>query len=109
MVGTTAASHLFNPPSHRQGPNWLLISEVGAALACLFLLAFASRERRGVVTFVAVVFITMAAITGCGGGNSSGTGITSNPGTTIGAYTINVKVTPAGGTATLLPVTVNVQ
>jgi hypothetical protein len=109
MVGTTAASHLFNPPSHRQGPNWLLISEMGAALACLFLLAVASRERRGVVTFAAVLFITMAAITGCSGGNSSGTGITSNPGTTIGAYTITVKVTPAGGTTTLLPVTVNVQ
>jgi hypothetical protein len=109
MVGTTAASHLLNRPSHRQGPNWLLISEMGAALACLFLLAVASRERRGVVTFAAVLFITMAAITGCSGGNSSGAGITSNPGTTIGAYTITVKVTPAGGTATLLPVTVNVQ
>ncbi len=109
MVGTTAASHLLAPPSQRQGPNWLLISEIGAALACLFLLAVASRERRGVVTFAAVLFITMAAITGCSGGNASGTGITGNPGTTTGAYTITVKVTPAGGTATLLPVTVNVQ
>jgi hypothetical protein len=108
-VGTTAASHLFAPPSHRQGPDWLLISEIGAALACLFLLVFASRERRGVVTFAAVLFITMAAITGCSGGNSSGTGITGNPGTTTGTYTVSVKATPAGGTATLLPVTVNVQ
>ena len=109
MVATTAASHLLAPPSHRQGPNWLLISEIGAAFACLFLLAIASRQRRGVVTFAAVLFITMAAITGCSGGNSSGTGITSNPGTTTGTYTFTVKVTPAGGTTTLLPVTVNVQ
>jgi hypothetical protein len=109
MVGTTAASHLLAPPSHRQGPNWLLISEIAAALSCLFLLAIASRERRGVVTFAAVLFITLAAITGCSGGNSSSTGITANPGTTTGTYTITVKVTPAGGTTTLLPVMVNVQ
>jgi hypothetical protein len=109
MVGTTAASHLSIPPARRPGPNRLLISEIAAALASLFLLAVASRERRGVVTLAALVFITMAAITGCSGGNNSGATITGNPGTTIGAYTITVKVTPAGGTATLLPITVNVQ
>jgi len=108
MVGTTAASHLFMPLGHRQGPNWLLISEIGATFVCIFLLAITSRKRRGVVTFAAVLFITMAAITGCSGGNSSA-GITSNPGTTTGTYTITVKVTPAGGSTTLLPVTVNVQ
>jgi hypothetical protein len=86
----------------------MLISEIGAALACMFLLAITSRERRGVATFAAVLFIAMAAIAGCSGGNSS-TGVTGNPGTTIGTYTITVKVTPAGGTATSLPITVNVN
>jgi hypothetical protein len=107
-VSTTAASHLFFPPSHRQAPNWLLISEIAAALICMFLLTIASRERRGVVIFAAVLFIAMAAVTGCSGGNSGG-GITPNPGTTIGTYTMTVKVTPAGGTQTLVPITVNVN
>jgi hypothetical protein len=74
----------------------------------MFLLAIASRERRGVVIFAAVLFIAMAAVTGCSGGNSGG-GITPNPGTTIGTYTMTVKVTPAGGTQTLVPITVNVN
>jgi peptidoglycan/LPS O-acetylase OafA/YrhL len=108
-VGTTAASRLFIPPSNRQGPNWLLISEIAAALACLFLLAITSRERRSVVTFAAVLFIAMAAITGCSSNGGSGTGITGNPGTTLGTYTITVKVTPTGGTATSVPITVNVN
>jgi len=108
-VGTTAASRLFIPPSNRQSPNWLLISEIAAALACLFLLAITSRERRSVVTFAAVLFIAMAAITGCSSNGGSGTGITGNPGTTLGTYTITVKVTPTGGTATSVPITVNVN
>jgi hypothetical protein len=109
MVTSTAASHLLAPPTNRQGPNGLLISEIGAALACMFLLAVVSRERRGTVTFAAVIFLAMAAVTGCSGGNNSGTGGIGNPGTTLGTYTITVKVTPTGGTATSVPITVNVN
>jgi len=108
-VSSTAASHLLASPSDRQGPNWLLISELGAALACMFLVAVASRERRGAITFAAVIFLALAAVTGCSGGNNSGTGISGNPGTTLGTYTITVKVTPTGGTATSVPITVNVN
>jgi hypothetical protein len=109
-VTSTAASHLLAPPSsRRQGPNWLLVSEIGAALACMFLMALATRKRRGAITFAAVLFLATAVVTGCSGGNNSGTGGTGNPGTTIGAYTITVKVTPTGGTATSVPITVNVN
>lgn len=111
-INTTAASRLFAPGSRPHGPNWLLIAEIGAAFACMFLLTIASKERRGMVTLAAVLFIVMAAATGCsGGGSSSGGGGTGggNPGTTLGAYTFNVTATPSGGTAQTSQITVNVN
>ncbi len=105
--GSMAASGaLFRPSSRRHGPNWLLIAEIGAALACMFLLTITSRKRRSMVTLAAVLFMVLAAVTGCGTSNNNGGG---NPGTTLGAYTVTVTATPSTGTAQTSAITVNVK
>jgi len=105
-VSTTAASHLLAPVRHPHGPNWLLIAEIAAAMACVFLLLITSRERRGVVTLAAALFMVLAVANGCGSSSGSGN---SNPGTTLGTYTISVTATPAGGSAQTAPITVVVN
>jgi hypothetical protein len=74
----------------------------------MFLLAFTSRKRRGMVTLAAALFIVAAVVTGCGssGGGNPGGG---NPGTTLGAYTVTVTATPAAGTAQTSAIAVNVN
>jgi ABC-type transporter Mla subunit MlaD len=83
-----------------------LIAEIGAALACMFLLTITSRKRRSMVTLAAVLFMVLAAVTGCATSNNNGGG---NPGTTLGAYTVTVTATPSSGTAQTSAITVNVK
>jgi hypothetical protein len=105
--GSMAASGaLFRPSNRRHGPNWLLIAEIGAALACMFLLTITSRKRRSMVTLAAVLFMVLAAVTGCGTSNNNGGG---NAGTTLGAYTVTVTATPSTGTTQTSAITVNVK
>ncbi len=110
-IGTTAASQLFGPMNRPHGPNWFLLSEIAAALVCLFLLSVTSRKRRGIVTFAAVVFMAMAIATGCGssGGSGGGGGGGGNPGTTVGTYSYILTATPAGGSAQTTTITVNLN
>ncbi len=107
MVSTIRPSALFKPASRPRGPDWFVISEVGAFIACFFLLGIAAKKRRGMVTLAMLLFVVIAVGTGCGGGSSGGGG--GNPGTTVGAYTVTVTATPASGTAQTTTITVNVQ
>jgi hypothetical protein len=112
-VTTTAASHLLAPVRHPHGPNWPLIAEIAAAMACLFLMLITSREtsreRRSLVTLAAAIFMVMAVANGCGSSSGGGGGGNTNPGTTLGTYTITVTATPAGGTAQTAAITVIVN
>jgi Pro-kumamolisin, activation domain/Putative Ig domain len=107
-VRTTAASGISKPASRPQNPGWPLAGEVGAFIACLFLLRITPQKRAGLVTFAIVLFAVMAVATGCGAGSSGGGGVT-NPGTTPGAYTVTVTATPSTGSAQMTTITVNVQ
>jgi len=102
-VSTTAASHLLQPASRHQGPNWPFVTGIAAVFAAMFLVTLAPRKRYASVILTIAAFIALAAVTACGGGGGSSVG---NPGTTIGSYTITVTATPAGGAAQPLPITV---
>ena len=109
-VSTTAVTALVAPKNHPHDPNWLLMGEVGAFIACLFLLGIAPQKRRGMLTFAMVLFAAMAVATGCGsGGGINGGGGGGNPGTTVGPYTVTVTTTPQSGATQTTTITVNVQ
>jgi hypothetical protein len=108
-VNTTAAGHVFgNPTRHPRNPNWLLLIEVFAAMAFLYLLAAASGKRRGMVLLAMSLCAVIFVGTSCSGGNGGGSGSV-NPGTTIGSYTITVTAMPSAGAAQTSPITINVQ
>lgn len=108
-VNTTAASTILVKPSARpHNPNWLLMSEAGAAMACLFLLGIAGRKRRGMVVLAMALCAVIFVGTSCSSNNGGGT-VPTNPGTTVGTYTITVTATPSGGTSQQSPITINVQ
>jgi len=73
----------------------------------MLLMTITVRKHRGIVALAAVLFIVLAVVTGCGGGNTGG----GNPGTTLGAYTITVTATPPSGmgTAQTSAIAVNVN
>jgi subtilase family serine protease len=104
-VKTTAKSALFKPMSRPAGPNWFLMSEVGAYIACFFLLGLSAQKRRSLLFLAMLLFAVMAVGTGCGSSNSSA----SNPGTATGAYTVTVTATPSSGAAQTTAIAVNVQ
>jgi hypothetical protein len=107
VASSAAQGIVFRPTSRPRGPNWFLVSEVGAFIACFFLLGISAQKRRSFVLLSMLLFAVMAVGTGCGNSNSGGSG--SHPATTTGAYTMTVTATPAGGTAQTTAVTVNVQ
>jgi hypothetical protein len=102
-VNTTAASRLLQPASRHRGPNWPFVAGIAAVFAAMLLVTLAPRKRYASVILTMAVFIALAAVTACGGGGGSGV---SNPGTTIGSYTITVTATPAGGAAQPSPITI---
>src|SRR5579862_1646807 len=108
---TTAASQIvFRPSSRPSGRAWPLAG-VAVSLVCLFFLLVVPKQRRWRLAPLAILFVMVAAAgVSCGGGSSSGGGggIT-NPGTTLGSYTITVTATPSTGTAQMTTITVNVQ
>jgi hypothetical protein len=98
-INTTVASALFKPVGRPQRPNWFVVGEVSAAMACMFLLGIAAQKRRGMAFLTMALFAVIAVGTSCKGG-ANANGITGgNPGTTAGAYSLNVTATPAGATA----------
>lgn len=105
---TTAASSIFVPTSRRHGPepNGLLLGEIGAVLASMFLLGLTVKKRRGVVLLATAILAVVVIGTSCGSnGGSTGGG---NPGTTAGAYSVTVTATPSSGTAQSTIIAVNV-
>jgi hypothetical protein len=113
-VHTTAASGLFKPFSRPPSNTpWLLLGEVAAMLAGLFLLEMAGQKRRGIALLVVLVAVVIVAGYGCssgGGGNSStGGGSGSNGGTTASSYTVTVTATPTSGSAQQTTIPVSVQ
>jgi hypothetical protein len=108
-VFTTPVTARVNPLRSPRGPNWFLMSEVGAFIACFFLLGILRQKRRSVVLLAMLLFAVLAVGTGCGSSYGGGGGGGGNPGTTIGAYTITVTATPASGAAQTTTVMVNVQ
>jgi trimeric autotransporter adhesin len=106
VASTAAKGVVFKPASRPQGPNLFLVSEVGAFIACFFLLRISAQKRRNFVLLAMAFFAILALGTGCGNSNS---GSTSIPATTAGAYTVTVTATPAGATAQTTAITVNVQ
>jgi hypothetical protein len=105
-VSTTPVTARVNPLRGPQGPNWFLVSEVGAFIACFFLLGISRQKRRSVVLLAMLLFAVLAVGTGCGSSYGGGGG---NPGTTTGTYTIMVTATPASGVAQSTMIAVNVQ
>jgi subtilase family serine protease len=106
VASTAAKGVVFKPASRPQGPNLFLVGEVGAFIACFFLLGISAQKRRSLVLLAMAFFAILALGTGCG--NSNG-GSSSIPATTVGAYTVTVTATPAGATAQTTAITVNVQ
>jgi len=106
VTSTPASGAVFRPSSRPAIPNWYLVSEAGALIACFVLLGISSQKRRSYV-LSAMLFAVAAVGGGCGANNSSSGG--SNPGTTTGAYTVTVTATPAGGTAQTAAIAVNLQ
>jgi hypothetical protein len=78
----TTVSAVFNP-SRRQwpGPNRFLVGEVCAMLACMFLLFFATKKRRGMVLLGTAMAIAIAVGVGCGSSSGGGGGTTITLGT----------------------------
>ena len=82
-------------------PNWFLVSEVCAALACMFALLFATKKRRSAVFLGIVMVIVIAVGSSCGGSSSS-----TSSSNTVTLGTANLSATSdangfAAGTATL--------
>jgi hypothetical protein len=107
VASSAAQGIVFKPTSRPQGPNWFLVSEIGAFMACFFLLGISAQKRRSLVLLAMLLFAVIAVGTGCGNSNSGGS--SAHPATTIGAYTMTVTATPAGGPAQTTAITVNVQ
>jgi len=106
---TTAASEIvFRPMTRPSGRAWPLAG-VAVSLVCLFFLLAVPKQRRWRMVPLAILFVVVAAAgVSCGGSSSSGGGVT-NPGTTLGNYTVTVTATPSTGTAQVITITVNVQ
>jgi hypothetical protein len=103
---TPKTAAVFRPTSRPLGPNWFLVSEVGAFIACFFLLGISAQKRRSLVLLAMLIFAVMAAGTSCGSAYNGGGG--GNPGTTLGTYTITVTATPASGAAQTTAIMVKV-
>lgn len=82
-------------------PSWFLVSEVCAALVCMFALLFATKKRHSAVFLGIVMVIVIAVGSSCGGSNSS-----TSSSNTVTLGTANLSATSdangfAAGTATL--------
>jgi hypothetical protein len=104
---TPKTAAVFRPTSRPLGPNWFLMSEVGAFIACFLLLGISAQKRRGLVLLAMLLFAVLAVGTSCGSAYNGGGG-GGNPGTTLGTYTITVTAAPASGATQTTTITVKV-
>jgi hypothetical protein len=103
IVNTTAATALNKPLN-------LFWSSAGGAVAACFLLSIPARRRK-LRTMLGALALLIALGTGvfaCGGSSVGGGGVSPNPGTTAGTYTISVTGI-SGSTAATGPITLTVQ
>jgi hypothetical protein len=99
---------LFRPSNPPYGRDWPLAAAGIFLIYFCFLLRVPRRRRCGFASLAVLLVVLVAAVAGCGGGGYGGSG-GSNPGTTVGTYTVTVTATPAGSTAQTTAITVNVQ
>jgi hypothetical protein len=96
-VTTTAATSIAATDPRSVKP--LMLASCGATLATVLLFGFPRRRRRWHSMLCVLMLLTLLAGTlGCGGLSNLVNGVTSNPGTTPGTYTLNV--TGVSGTTT---------
>jgi hypothetical protein len=107
-ASTAASGALFKPSNRPFGRDWPLAAAAVSLFCFFFLLGIPKQRRWGFAPLAVLLVVLVAAGVGCGGGSGGSTGVT-NPGTTIGAYTITVTATPSIGSATSSVITVNVQ
>jgi hypothetical protein len=85
----------------RQRVSWYTAG--GPALACLLLFGIPALRHswRRTIGLLVLLAILTGGMLACGGGGSSsgGSGITANPGTTTGIYTVTVTATSGTMTA----------
>ncbi len=118
---TAASSIAIRPSSRPYGPlstsprgrirvyGWALTAGAVSGI-CFLVFAFLPMKRRWNFVPLAAILIVLGFVAlSCGGGSSSGTPTSTNPGTTLGSYTISVTATPSTGSATNTTVTVSVQ
>ena len=104
-VNTTAASGIPFVPTNNVRPNtrWIVGTGAAATAMIIMLLSFAPmRKHRPAIVLASLFVFVGLMVAGCG---SSGGTTPSNPGTTVGSYTVTVTGTGGGKTATT---TVNV-
>jgi Pro-kumamolisin, activation domain/Bacterial Ig-like domain (group 3) len=109
-ASTAASEIVFRPTTRPSGRAWSLVG-VAISLVCLFILLTVPKDRRWRFAPLAILFLVVAAAgVSCGGSSTSGGGGgVTNPGTTLGNYTVTVTATPSTGTAQVITITVNVQ
>jgi hypothetical protein len=97
----TTTGSVFKPDRrYWPEPSWFLVSEVCAALACMFALLFATKRRRSAVFLGVVMVIVIAVGTSCGSSNSTSSSNT----ITLGTANLSAASDANGfaaGTATL--------
>jgi subtilase family serine protease len=111
MTVASKAYHaaVFRPSNHPFGREWPLAAAGVSLIYFFFLLGVPRRRRWRFAPLAVLLVVVVAAIAGCGGGYGISISGGSDPGTTVGAYTVTVTATPAGGTAQTTAITVNVQ
>jgi hypothetical protein len=102
-IATTAPS-AANPGSGTASLGWWTATG-GAAFGFVFLLGMSERKRRWQTLLGLVLFVSLTAFIGCGGGAG---GAPRNPGTPIGTSAVTVTVT-SGTTTHIVSFTLNVQ
>jgi hypothetical protein len=106
VASTPVQGAMYRPSSRPFGRDWPLAA-AGISLIYFFLLPGVPRRRsRGFAPLAVLLVVVVVAVAACGGSSNGGG---SNPGTTVGAYTVTVTATPAGGAAQTTAITVNVQ
>ncbi len=110
MTVASMAYHaaVYRPSNHPFGREWPLAAAGVSLIYFFFLLGVPRRLRWRFAPLAVLLVVVVAAVAGCGGGYGISINNGSNPGTTVGAYTVTVTATPAGGTAQTTPITVNV-
>jgi pseudomonalisin len=112
ILTTAASGNASRRPANRI--SWYTAG--AASLACLLLMSTPRRLRRwrGVLGSLVLLITLAGGMLACGGGGSgnnagAGTTSTSDPGTTVGQYTVTVTGTAPGATSATCTIGVNIN